>query len=85
MISHIKYTKADGDVSHRVIYPIGVLDTGKDNVKIQAIDLSSLTDKERTEAEIVLNAIRKSAWQAVYDAGFSDKIRSFFFKQIDYT
>mgnify|MGYP001818456035 CR=1 FL=1 len=84
MINHIKYTKANGDVSTRVIYPVGVLDAGKDNVKIQAIDLTQMTDEEREGAEVVLNAIRKTAVQAINEAGLSDRWRSFFFKQIDY-
>lgn len=84
MTNHIKYTKADGETSTRVIYPINVLDLGKDTVKVQAIDLSSMTDDERAEAEIVLNAIRQAAWNKVYESGLKENIRSFFLNQIEF-
>jgi hypothetical protein len=80
----IKYTKVDGDTSVRPIYPFGVLDAGADNVKIQAIDFSGMTDTEMLETEILLTAIRKEYLQKIYDLGLKSKIRSFFFKQIEY-
>ena len=84
MITNIKYTKANGEVSNRVIHPFGVLDAGRDNVKIQAIDLSGYTDSERQEFEIVLDAIRKEYIQKIYALGLGANIRSFFFSGLEY-
>jgi hypothetical protein len=84
MITHIKYTKESGETSHRAIYPTNVLDLGTDKFKVQAIDLSDMTDEERHEAELVLDAIRQQATNAIRDSGLSNRWRSFFYSGIDF-
>ena len=82
MLKHLNYTKDDGDVSTRVVYPLTILDANSPDMKMQAIDLSDKTDAERTEAEIVLNRIHREYLEAIYEAGFARNFRSFFVRGI---
>ena len=81
-MKRFKYTKDNGEVSDRVVYPVGVVDFGTDKVKLHALDLSKYTPEEREEKEIILNAIHKQYLQAIYDAGFASDYRYFFLRGI---
>jgi len=77
MLKHFKYTKENGDESMRVVYPLRIVDD-----KLLSIDMSGMTDVERAEAIVVLDAIHKQYVKAVADAGFSSQYRYFFMEQM---
>jgi hypothetical protein len=73
-----KYTKQpSGEESYRTVYPMHLVDD-----KLLSIDVSELTDEERVEALIILDAIHKQYIQSIKDAGFGSKFRYFFLDQI---
>ena len=74
-----KYTKESGEVSTRVVYPLKIID----NDKLLAIDMSGMTDEERKETEVILDAIHKQYLQSIKDAGFGSYYRSFFLEQME--
>ena len=71
------YTKASGDKSARVVYPIGVVDD-----KMFAIDLTDMNDEERVEAEHRLDVVHKQYIAGIKEAVGSSRFRYFFFKGI---
>jgi len=77
MLKHFKYTKENGDVSDRVVYPLRVVDD-----KLLSIDMTKMSDIERAESILVLDAIHKQYVKAVADAGFSQNYRYFFMDQM---
>ena len=77
MLKHFKYTKENGDESNRVVYPLRLVDD-----KLLSIDVSDMTDAERQESIVVLDAIHKQYVKAVADAGFASRYRYFFVEQI---
>ena len=77
MLKHFKYTKESGEESNRVVYPLRVVDD-----KLLSIDMSGMTDAERQDAIIILDAIHKQYVKAVADAGFADRYRYFFMEQM---
>lgn len=79
MLKTFTYTKANGEVSTRTIYPLVLNDD-----KIMGIDVSSMDDKERLETVTVLDDIRREYLNAMYAAGFGDKFRQFFIDKMEY-
>jgi hypothetical protein len=77
-----KYTKDSGEVSERIVVPIGVVDFGTDRVKLHAIDLSDLSAEEREEHELVLKAIHRQYLDAIKNAGLASHYRYFFLRGI---
>jgi hypothetical protein len=77
MLKNFKYTKENGDVSLRVVYPMHIVDD-----KMLSIDVSQMNDAERHEATIALDAIHKQYIQAIKDAGFGSNFRYFFLEQM---
>ena len=73
MLKQFKYTKVNGDVSYRTVYPLRVVED-----KLLSIDMSEMSDEERTKAIAVLDEIHKAYVKAISDAGFSDNYRYFF-------
>ena len=78
MSQTFKYTKEGGEVSTRVVFPLHIIQ----NDKLLAIDMSKMSDDERHESEIVLNAIHQQYLKSVKDAGFASYYRSFFLEQM---
>jgi hypothetical protein len=76
-LKHFTYTKESGEVSNRVVYPLRIVDD-----KLLSIDVSELSDKEREEAIIVLDAIHKKYISDIKNAGFGSKFRYFFVDQM---
>lgn len=81
-LKHFTYTKDSGDTSHRVVYPVGIVDPGTDKVKLHAIDLSELNAEEREEARVVLDAIHRQYLDSMKAAGFGSMYRYFFLRGI---
>ena len=78
MLKTFKYTKVpSGEVSTRVVYPMHIVED-----KMLSIDVSKLSDDERQEATITLDAIHKQYIQAIKDAGFGSNFRYFFLDQM---
>jgi hypothetical protein len=78
MLKTFKYTKLpSGEVSTRVVYPMHLVDD-----KMLSIDVSKLSDAERQEAKVVLDAIHKQYIQSIKDAGFGSDFRYFFLEQM---
>lgn len=77
MLKHFTYTKANGETSRRVVYPLRNVDD-----KLLSIDMTSMTDAERADAIVVLDAIHKAYVKAVADAGFAENYRFFFLDQM---
>jgi hypothetical protein len=78
MLKTFKYTKLpSGEVSTRVVYPMHIVDD-----KMLSIDVSKLSDDERHEATITLDAIHKQYIQSIKDAGFGSNFRYFFLEQM---
>ena len=78
MLKTFKYTKVpSGEVSTRVVYPMHIVED-----KMLSIDVSKLSDDERQDATITLDAIHKQYIQAIKDAGFGSNFRYFFLDQM---
>ena len=82
MLKQFKYTKDNGEASYRVVYPLTVLEANSTDAKLQALDLSDMSDDEKNKAEEVLNDIHREYLDAIYAAGFSSNFRSFFLRGI---
>lgn len=82
MLKHFTYTKANNEVSERIVYPVSVLDFGSPDVKLQAIDLSGYEPDERSLAAATLDAIHRRYLDELYEAGFGKDFRSFFLRGI---
>lgn len=78
MLKSFKYTKVNGEVSYRLVYPIGVNDD-----KLMAIDLSDYDPNEQVLAEEKLNALRKEYINKLYEEGFRANFRQFFFEKME--
>jgi len=77
-LKHFTYTKQpSGEVSNRVVYPLHLVDD-----KMLSIDVTELSDKEREEAIVVLNAIHKKYIADIKAAGFGSNFRYFFLDQM---
>lgn len=81
-LKHFNYTKDNNEVSTRVVYPLTILDPNSPDIKLQALDLTEMSEGERVEAEILLNAIHKKYLNDIYTAGFAKNFRSFFLRGI---
>ena len=78
MLKHFKYVKESGDASNRVVYPLYIVDGDK----MLSIDVTPFTDAERKEAEEVLTNIHQAYLKMIREAGYADRYRSFFLKQM---
>jgi hypothetical protein len=78
MLKTFKYTKENGEVSTRVVYPMHLVDD-----KMLSIDVSKLSDEARQDAKVVLDAIHKQYIQSIKDAGFGSNFRYFFLEQME--
>lgn len=77
-LKQFKYTKQpSGEVSNRVVYPLHLVDD-----KLLSIDVSNMTDEERLDVQVVLDAIHKQYIQSINDAGLGSNFRSFFLDQM---
>lgn len=78
-LKQFKYTKQpSGEVSNRTVYPLHLVDD-----KLLSIDVSQMTDAERLDVQIALDAIHKQYIQAINDAGLSSNFRYFFLDQME--
>lgn len=77
-LKSFKYTKQpSGEVSNRVVYPIGLVDD-----KMLSIDLSDLSDEERLDNIAILDGIHKQYLAMMKEAGFASRYRYFFLEQM---
>jgi hypothetical protein len=77
MLKSFKYTKANGNISHRTVYPIGVQDD-----KLFTIDLTDLEDAERHIVASQLEEVHKRYIADIVEVVGSDRFRLFFFEGI---
>jgi hypothetical protein len=77
MLKQFKYTKANGEESERIVYPLRLVED-----KLLAIDLTPYSPSDRREMEAKLDAIHREYLDNIYSAGFKDDFRSFFMEQI---
>ena len=74
MAHHFIYEKANGDLSERIVIPIG-FDFNHDN--ILAIDLTEFDEEEKIYYETALEAARDAFNKAIRDAGLGHNYRNF--------
>lgn len=77
MLKHFTYTKANGEVSTRTVYPIGVVDD-----KLFSIDLSDLDDTERLYTERLLDQVHKQYIEGIKETVGDSRFRYFFFDKM---
>lgn len=77
MLKHFLYKKANGSVSERFAYPMGIVEN-----KLFAVDLSEYETEERDEYEALLEQIHRNYIQAIKEAGMGTNFRYFFFNGI---
>jgi len=75
--TEFKYTKANGEVSERTVFPLRIIGD-----KMLALDVSQLDEVEREEAFYSLEAIHEQYLEAIRRAGFGSLYRSFFLDKI---
>ena len=78
LVKNFKYTKANGDVSYRTVYPIGVQDD-----KLFAIDLTDMDEHNKHVVAQRLEEVHKRYIADIVEEVGSDRFRLFFFEGIE--
>ena len=73
MIKTFKYTKENGNVSNRTVYPLGIVED-----KLFCVDLSEFSVEEQQDYEVILDALHKNYIEAVKEVGLGSAFRLFF-------
>jgi len=79
MIKRFKYTKANGDISYRKVYPLNL--SGDD--KLLCADLTEFDTQEAEEYSALLDEIHQNYIQAIKDVGLGSTFRTFLLDRID--
>lgn len=78
MLKTFKYTKANGDESLRLVYPMNIV--GDD--KLLCVDLTEFDNEETQEYEDILDHIHNEYIEAIKQVGLGSTFRTFFLEKM---